>query len=64
ANLNGKLEIVSNDPLEPKMEVPLHVRRMPNLIRPRPSLSMQREFPRRLNIMGNPPEKPEAPPAQ
>ena len=64
ANLNGKLEIVSNDPLEPKMEVPLHVRRMPNLIQPRPSLSMQREFPRRLNIMGNPPEKPEAPPAQ
>jgi hypothetical protein len=42
ANLNGKLEVVSNDPLEPKLEVPLHVRRLPNLVRPRPDMPMKR----------------------
>jgi Protein of unknown function (DUF1573) len=42
AGLNGKLQLVSNDPLEPKLEVPLHVRRLPNLIRPRPGVPVPR----------------------
>ena len=41
-NLNGKLQLVSNDPLEPKIEVPLNVRQLPNLVRPRPPLPMGR----------------------
>lgn len=41
-SLNGKLELVSNDPLEPKLEVPLHVRRLPNLVRPRPGMPIPR----------------------
>ena len=41
-NLNGKLELVSNDPLEPKLEVPLHVRSLPNLVRPRPGMPARR----------------------
>lgn len=48
---NGKLELVSNDPLEPKIEVPLNLRRLPNLVRPRPGVQIRR-----------PGEKP-APPA-
>ena len=65
ASLNGKLEVVSNDPLEPKLEVPLHVRRMPNLIRPRPNLPMPRGgMPERMPPGGKPAEKPAAPPAQ
>ncbi|MFW5738944.1 MAG: DUF1573 domain-containing protein, partial [Myxococcota bacterium] len=47
-SLNGKLELVSNDPLEPKLEVPLHVRRLPNLVRPRPGIPLPRKVtPRR-----------------
>ncbi len=41
-NLNGKLEIRSNDPLQKKVEIPLHVRRLPNLRRPRPGLPIRR----------------------
>ena len=38
-SLSGKLEIVSNDPLEPKLEVPIQWRRSPGAGRPRVSPS-------------------------
>ncbi len=48
----GKLEITTNDPLEPKVEVPLTVRPMPNVERP-PGMMMP---PRRLpGIVPTPP---------
>jgi len=48
----GKIEIASNDPLEPKVEVPLTVRPMPSMDRP-PNLAMP---PRRMPGINPPPQ--------